>query len=152
MRKLVLRRACTLICLSIVVCAVPRLLAQSSSSENPPLLLRFPTISKTQIVFTYGDDLWIVSREGGEARHLTSGIGIEDLPAFSPDGTLVAFTGEYDGNRDVYVVPAAGHASRLCAASAVAGGMEALSRRSDLTHLDCRLERLERGESSAREL
>ncbi len=108
MRKLVVRRACTLICLSIVVCAVPRLLAQSSSSENPPLLLRFPTISKTQIVFTYGDDLWIVSREGGEARHLTSGIGIEDLPAFSPDGTLVAFTGEYDGNRDVYVVPAAG--------------------------------------------
>ena len=101
MQKLFLRRAGTLICLSIMVCAVPQLSAQSSSSENPPLLLRFPTISKTQIVFTYGDDLWIVSREGGEARHLTSGIGIEDLPEFSPDGTLVAFTGEYDGNRDV---------------------------------------------------
>ena len=112
MRKLVVRRACTLLCLSLVVCAVPRLLAQNSSSENPPLLLRFPTISKTQIVFTYGDDLWIVSREGGEARHLTSGIGIEDLPEFSPDGTLVAFTGEYDGNRDVYVVPSAGGVPR----------------------------------------
>src|SRR6202163_93475 len=82
------------------------------AQSNPPLLLRFPTISKTQIVFTYGDDLWIVSREGGEARHLTSGIGIEDLPAFSPDGTLVAFTGEYDGNRDVYVVPATGGVPR----------------------------------------
>ena len=84
----------------------------ASAQSDPPLLLRFPTVSKTQIVFTYADDLWIVSRDGGDARRLTSGIGIEALPSFSPDGSQVAFTGEYDGNRDVFVVPAAGGVPR----------------------------------------
>jgi tricorn protease len=78
------------------------------AQSNPALLLRNPTISKTQIVFNYADDLWIAPRDGGEARRLTSGIGVEDNAHFSPDGTLVAFTGEYDGNKDVYVIPAAG--------------------------------------------
>jgi tricorn protease len=82
------------------------------AQSNPPLLLRFPTVSKTQIVFNYADDLWIVGREGGDARRLTSGIGIEALPYFAPDGSMVAFTGEYDGNRDVYVVPATGGVPR----------------------------------------
>jgi len=82
------------------------------ATQSAPLLLRFPTVSKTQIVFNYGGDLWIVSREGGNAHRLTSGIGTEALPYFSPDGTMVAFTGEYDGNRDVYVVPATGGVPR----------------------------------------
>ena len=83
-----------------------------AAQSDPPLLLRFPTVSKTQMVFNYGGDLWIVPREGGNAHRLTSGIGTEALPYFSPDGTMVAFTGEYDGNRDVYVVPAAGGVPR----------------------------------------
>lgn len=78
------------------------------AQSEKPLLLREPSVSRTQIVFSYADDLWIVSRDGGDAKRLTSGIGTEIDPVFSPDGTLVAFTGEYDGNRDVYVVPAAG--------------------------------------------
>jgi tricorn protease len=77
-----------------------------------PLLLRTPTVSKTQIAFNYGGDLWIVGREGGDARRLTTGIGIETGPFFSPDGTWIAFTGEYAGNLDVYVVPAAGGVPR----------------------------------------
>ena len=76
--------------------------------SDPPLLLRFPTVNKTHIVFNYGGDLWIVSRDGGDAHPLTSGIGAESLPYFSPDGSMIAFTGEYDGNRDVYVVPTVG--------------------------------------------
>jgi len=76
--------------------------------SDPPLLLRFPTVSKTQIVFNYAGDLWIVNRDGGDARRLTSGIGTEALPYFSPDGSMIAFSGEYDGNLDVYVVPAMG--------------------------------------------
>jgi tricorn protease len=94
--------------------AVMLLAFASTSFQNaapqsaPPLLLRFPTVSKTQIVFEYGGDLWIVSRDGGDARRLTSGVGIEILPHFSPDGSMIALTGEYDGNRDVYVVPATG--------------------------------------------
>jgi tricorn protease len=84
----------------------------TSAQSNPPLLLRFPTVSKTQIVFNYSGDLWIVSREGGDARRLTSGVGVETLPSFSPDGTMIAFTGEYDGNRDVFVVAATGGVPR----------------------------------------
>ncbi len=84
----------------------------AAASSDPPLLLRFPTVSQTQIVFNYAGDLWIVSRDGGDAHHLTSGAGEEVLPYFSPDGSQVAFTGEYDGNRDVYVVAAAGGVPR----------------------------------------
>ena len=58
---------------------VTSLFVQAAES-NPQLLLRFPTVSRTQIVFNYGGDLWIVSRDGGEARQLTSGVGIEALP------------------------------------------------------------------------
>jgi tricorn protease len=85
--------------------AAPELAAQSSNSYA---LLRKPTVSKTQIAFSYGGDLWIVDRSGGDARRLTSDVGIEIDPVFSPDGTMIAFTGEYDGNEDVYVIPAAG--------------------------------------------
>jgi len=53
-------------------------------------------------------DLWIVPREGGDAKRLTTGIGEETDPHFSPDGTMIAFTGAYDGNTDVFVVPAGG--------------------------------------------
>jgi tricorn protease len=79
-----------------------------AQSADQYALLRKPTISKTQIAFSYGGDLWIVERSGGEARRLTSDIGIEIDPIFSPDGTWIAFTGEYDGNEDVYVMPASG--------------------------------------------
>src|SRR5882724_2024399 len=74
----------------------------------PPLLMRNPTLSKTQIVFSYAGDLWTVSRDGGEAQRLTTGVGSERNPIFSPDGNWIAFTGEYDGNVDVYLIPATG--------------------------------------------
>ncbi len=74
--------------------------------------MREPAISKTQIVFSYAGDLWTVSRDGGEASRLTTGVGTETSPYFSPDGKLIAFTGEYDGNDDVYVIPAAGGVPR----------------------------------------
>src|SRR5690349_420822 len=80
------------------------LLAQTSNYK----LFRTPTVSKDRIVFAFGGDLWIVDRSGGDARRLTTGIGQETDPIFSPDGTQVAFTGVYEGNPDVYVVPADG--------------------------------------------
>ena len=74
-----------------------------------PLLLQSPTLSKTHIVFVYGGSLWSVPREGGDARRLVVGDpGTTSGPLFSPDGTQVAFTGNFDTNEDVYVVPAAG--------------------------------------------
>ena len=83
-------------------------LSALASADDEPLLLQKPTLSRTHIVFAYAGDLWSVFREGGDAVRLTSGIGIESDPAFSPDGRLIAFTGEYDGNVDVFVVPASG--------------------------------------------
>ena len=74
----------------------------------PPLMLQKPAVSRTQIAFSYAGDLWIVDRNGGDARRLTTGVGVETDPHFSPDGKTLAFTGEYDGNVDVYTVPAAG--------------------------------------------
>ncbi len=94
--------------IGFVCLALSTFLATATAQSNPPLLLRMPTVSKTQIVFNYGGNLWIVSRDGGDARRLTSEIGEDTDPAFSPDGSMVAFTGEYDGNKDVYVVPATG--------------------------------------------
>ncbi len=73
-----------------------------------PLLLQSPTVNRTHVVFSYAGDLWSVPREGGDARRLTTGVGIEADPKFSPDGQWVAFTGEYDGNVDVFVVAASG--------------------------------------------
>ena len=77
-----------------------------------PLLMQKPTLSKTHIAFAYAGDLWLVARDGGEARLLTSGSGTKSDPVFSPDGSLIAFTGDYDGNVDVYVMPSAGGVPR----------------------------------------
>ena len=84
----------------------------SFAQTSQVTLFRQPTVSRTDIVFSYGGDLWIVPRAGGDARRLTTGIGIETNPYFSPDGNWIAFTGEYDGNADVYVVPASGGVPR----------------------------------------
>jgi tricorn protease len=84
------------------------LAASGFGQADAPLLLQKPSVSRTQLVFVFAGDLWIVSRDGGEARRLTSGVGTETDPFFSPDGSQVAFTGEYDGNVDVYLVPALG--------------------------------------------
>jgi len=71
-----------------------------------------PTLSKTHIAFSYAGDLWLVSREGGEARLLTSGEGTKTDPVFSPDGNMIAFSGDHDGNVDVYVMPSDGGVPR----------------------------------------
>jgi tricorn protease len=71
-------------------------------------VLRFPTISNDQIVFSYAGDLYSVSLAGGVARKLTTHEGYESFARFSPDGKSIAFTGEYDGNREVYLIPAEG--------------------------------------------
>ena len=69
-------------------------------------LMRFPTISGDQIAFSYAGDLYSVSLTGGIARRLTSNIGYEMFAHFSPDGKQIAFTGQYDGNTEVYTIPA----------------------------------------------
>ncbi|MGH7678143.1 MAG: S41 family peptidase [Gemmatimonadaceae bacterium] len=75
-------------------------------------LLRHPTVSRDQIAFAYGGDLWVVGRGGGQARRLTSTPEVETDPRFSPDGSLIALTRTVGGNSDVYVVSAAGGEAR----------------------------------------
>jgi tricorn protease len=77
-------------------------------AADPPLLLQRPAVSAKHVAFVYAGDLWVVDRAGGDARRLTAGVGLESYPVFSPDGEQVAFAGDYEGNLDVYVVPAAG--------------------------------------------
>ncbi|MBK5293765.1 MAG: PD40 domain-containing protein, partial [Acidobacteriia bacterium] len=84
----------------------------STAQAEGPYLFRNPALSATQIVFSFAGDLWSVGREGGDARRLTTGTGVETGAHFSPDGTQIAFTGEYDGNVDVFVMPAAGGVPR----------------------------------------
>ncbi|HEX4545262.1 MAG TPA: PDZ domain-containing protein [Candidatus Acidoferrum sp.] len=93
--------------LAIMVCAWLIFGGLSRAAEETPLLAHSPTISKTQIVFAYGGYLWSVPRDGGDARQLTTG-GHEGQPIFSPDGRWIAFTALYDGNADVFVMPAEG--------------------------------------------
>ncbi|MGA2441253.1 MAG: protease, partial [Tepidisphaeraceae bacterium] len=78
------------------------------AEDSKPLLMQSPTLSKTQIAFAHGGDIWIVDRNGGDARRLVTGTGRESGPIFSPDGSMIAYIGDYDDNEDVYVVPAAG--------------------------------------------
>jgi len=95
--------------MSRLTCALPLFIsAVCLAQSNSLLLLQKPALSRTQIVFVYAGDLWTVPRDGGDAKRLTSGAGIETNPAFSPDGSQIAFTGEYDGNVDVFVIPAEG--------------------------------------------
>jgi len=83
-------------------------IAEFTFAQESPLLLQRPTLSKTHIAFNFAGDLWIVERGGGEAKQLTTGVGLETEPVFSPDGSQIAFTGQYDGNTDVFVVQATG--------------------------------------------
>ena len=71
-------------------------------------LLRFPDVHGDKVVFSYAGDLWLASTSGGTATRLTAHPGVELFPKFSPDGQWVAFTGQYDGDEQVYVVPAQG--------------------------------------------
>jgi tricorn protease len=79
-----------------------------AQGESEGRLMRFPDICRDKIAFSYAGDLWLVSNSGGEARRLTSSPGLELFPKFSPDGKWIAFTGQYDGNFNVYVMPAEG--------------------------------------------
>jgi len=101
-----------LVATALVVASFILFANSAAGQAEKPLLLQKPALSRTQIVFVFGGDLWIVPREGGDAKRLTTGVGLEYDPIFSPDGAQVAFTGEYDGNLDVYAVAAAGGVPR----------------------------------------
>jgi len=80
--------------------------------DSPGYVMRFADVGGGNIVFTYEDDLWVVPVAGGEARRVTAHPGTEQYAKISPDGTMLAFTGEYDGGSDVYVMDIMGGVPR----------------------------------------
>jgi tricorn protease len=82
------------------------------AQEKLTRLLRQPDINGDTVAFVYGGDIWLASAKGGDARRLTSGEGMEYFPKFSPDGKWLAFTGDYSGTRQVFVISVDGGAPR----------------------------------------
>ena len=125
-----LARFSVLLCLiAFGVISISTVSAQKlSATVNPSVggpdttrLLRFPTTNGTQIVFCYAGELYAVGKEGGIARRLTSGPGYSSFPRFSPDGKQIAFTSQYDGNTEVYVMPAEGGTPKRLTTTATLG-------------------------------
>jgi len=82
--------------------------AAAASAQVDARMFRYPAVSATQIAFVYAGDIWLVPKAGGTAVRLSSPAGEETFPRFSPDGTRLAYSADYDGNLEVYVVPSAG--------------------------------------------
>ncbi|HSS19669.1 MAG TPA: S41 family peptidase [Pyrinomonadaceae bacterium] len=97
---------------SLAIAIVFGLLLVSTTAQAQTKLLRFPDISGDRVVFTYGGDLWTAPASGGSAVRLTSHPGMEVFGKFSPDGKWIAFTGQYDGDEQVYVVSSGGGVPR----------------------------------------
>ena len=99
-------------------------LASSASAQDLPnttRLLRFPATNDRQIVFCYAGELYTVPKDGGTARRLTSGPGYSSFPRFSADGAQLAFTSQYDGNTEVYVMPGEGGVPKRLTTTATLG-------------------------------
>jgi tricorn protease len=103
-RKLSLRAAL----LSFMLIGLPLWASAQGVDINDTRLLSRPAISKNHVAFTYAGDLWVAGLDGKNVKRLTADEGQQAFPAFSPDGSAIAFTAQYDGNPDVYVVPVAG--------------------------------------------
>jgi tricorn protease len=96
--------------LGVAVLAVANLHADDEpiAAQIDARMLQMPAVSKSQIAFVYGGNIWIAPKTGGTAMRLSSQRGAQQFPRFSPDGTKLAFSGNYDGNVDLYVMPVGG--------------------------------------------
>ncbi len=91
----------------LVLCVCHSLWADGINIRDTKMLSQ-PAVSKNHIAFVYAGDLWISNRDGRNVHRLTSDEGIESNPIFSPDGRLITFNAQYDGNIDVFIVPVEG--------------------------------------------
>jgi tricorn protease len=96
--------------LAIIIIALYLVLSTSAFAQTK--LLRFPDIHGDRVAFTYGGDIWTAPANGGTAVRLTAHPGMEVFAKFSPDGKWIAFTGQYDGDEQVYVIPSSGGVPR----------------------------------------
>src|SRR6266478_2511778 len=106
-----LRTSCLCASVSVTCFAVDTTTSKSASASACGVdarMLRYPDVSATQIAFVYAGDIWVAPKTGGAALRLSSPKGEESFPRFSPDGSQIAFSGNYDGNMDLYVIPSVG--------------------------------------------
>ncbi len=89
-----------------VIASTPPANAQPDPTDTR--LLKMPAVSAKNIAFIYAEDLWVADSNGKNPRRLTSDLGVESYPVFSPDGQTIAFSAQYDGNTDVYTIPLGG--------------------------------------------
>jgi len=83
-------------------------LGAGPSTTPDASMLRYPDIGPRDIAFVFAGNIWLVPKEGGTARPLTSTPGAKSMPRFSPDGSKIAFVANYDGTRDIYTIPSGG--------------------------------------------
>ncbi len=93
------------LCITVIIGVFQQNFAQNITNTR---LAHTPAISEQHIAFIYAEDLWVADRSGENPRRLTIDEGVEMSPVFSPDGSMIAFSAEYDGNRDVFIVPTVG--------------------------------------------
>lgn len=98
----------TLVSRVVLSAAVLALAATPAAAQVDARMFRYPDVSATHIAFVYAGDIWTVPKAGGVAVRLSSPAGEEMFPRFSPDGSKIAYSANYDGNTDVYVVPSTG--------------------------------------------
>ena len=110
-----------LLLFSVTSLLLPASIASAQNLPDTTRLLRFPTTDDRRIVFCYAGELYTVGKDGGVARRLTSGPGYSSFPRFSPDGKQLAFTSQYDGNTEVYVMPGEGGVPKRLTTSATLG-------------------------------
>jgi len=110
-----------LLLFSVTSLLLPASIASAQNLPDTTRLLRFPTTNDREIVFCYAGELYAAGKDGGVARRLTSGPGYSSFPHFSPDGTQLAFTSQYDGNTEVYVMPGEGGVPKRLTTSATLG-------------------------------
>lgn len=84
------------------------IIGKNVNAQNETKLMHQPALSDTHIAFIYAEDLWIANRDGSNPKRLTIDEGIESSPIFSPDGSMIAFNAQYDGNSDVFIIPTKG--------------------------------------------
>ncbi|MBW2558943.1 MAG: PD40 domain-containing protein [Deltaproteobacteria bacterium] len=97
----------TLFFIAVMLFTIPGI-SSASTGNDSTLLVSRPAVNDNHIAFVYGEDLWVADINGSQIRRLTDGGGIETNPAFSPDGTVIAFSATRHGNTDVYLVPSDG--------------------------------------------
>ena len=112
-----MKRIFTLLFMLAPLCAF----AVGTAGDDEARLLRFPAVGGDQIVFSYAGDLYRVGIDGGLATRLTSHVGYEVFPRISPDGKTIAFTGQYDGNTEVYSMPIMGGEPKRLTYTALVG-------------------------------